>query len=106
MDNSKRMLKMVQVYASGPLLGYVADTQGARVLTFAGSLIIGIGYLGLLWGYQTADRHIAPLGLLAAFSFCTGLGSNAGTTAAMNAVAKVFAPETVRKQMNIELDMP
>ena len=57
--------------------------------------MLGLGYLGLYWGYMAADSHNAPLVLLATFSFCTGLGSCAGMAAGLNAIARVFATETV-----------
>lgn len=62
-------------------------------------MLLGLGYLGLFWSYETGDpespESSVPLPLLALFSFITGLGSALGSTAGLNAVARAFVPATV-----------
>jgi MFS family permease len=80
------------VYLTGPLWGLYADTRGARTLLLVGAALLGFGYGGLALSYSAG----AKLWMLALYSFCTGLGSCAGNTAGLNAVARCFTPETVR----------
>lgn len=93
------LIHIIQVYLTGPFFGYLADRRGPRSLLFAGAVLLGIGYFGLFWSYESGDpssHHTAvPMPLLALFSFSTGLGSALGNTAGLNSVARAFVPATV-----------
>ncbi|KAI5988454.1 major facilitator superfamily domain-containing protein [Pisolithus marmoratus] len=85
---------------SGPVWGRIVDSRGPRIL-LAGAFVCSIvGYSGIkrMYGDGTGSGtsissvHFA---LLITCSLLTGLGANAGVTAAVNTVAKSF-PESAR----------
>jgi len=80
-------------------MGWMADRSGPRAIVFAGGILLGLGYFGLYYSYLNTDPHQVFLPILAFWSFCTGLGSCAGMTAGLNAVAKSFAAETVSRSV-------
>ena len=80
----------IGVYLTGPLWGLYADKKGARELLYVGACLLGLGYAGLAWSYSNG----AKLWVLMLFSWFTGLGSCAGNTAGLNAVARAFSPES------------
>ena len=80
----------IGVYLTGPLWGLYADKKGARVLLYVGACLLGVGYSGLAWAFSNG----AKLWVLMLFSWFTGLGSCAGNTAGLNAVARAFSPES------------
>lgn len=97
----------MQVYLTGPFFGYLADRKGPRALLFAGATLLGLGYFGLFWSYESGgsstpsphhENTTVPLPLLGFFSLCTGIGSALGNTAGLNSVARTFVPATVSQQ--------
>lgn len=86
---------LLQVYTSGPFFGFAADKKGPRIITLLGAIALGTGYCGLCWAYSAATSHDTPISLIVIFSYLTGLGSSAGSTAGLNAVARIFPAETV-----------
>lgn len=52
-----------------------------------GACLLGVGYAGLAWAFANG----AKLWMLILFSWFTGLGSCAGNTAGLNAVARAFS---------------
>lgn len=89
------------VYMTGPLFGWIVDKFGPRVPIAAGGVSLGLGYLGLYYGYQHTDPYALPIPVLASFSFLTGLGSSAGMIAGLNAVALTFTQQTRGTAMGI-----
>jgi len=86
---------------TGPLFGWIVDKYGPRTPIAAGGVSLGLGYLGLYYGYQHTDPHALPIPVLASFSFLTGLGSSAGMIAGLNAVALTFTQKTRGTAMGI-----
>lgn len=80
----------IGVYLTGPLWGLYADKKGARELLYVGACLLGVGYCGLAYSFSNG----AKLWMLMLYSWFTGLGSCAGNTAGLNAVARAFSSES------------
>ncbi|KAI5997360.1 major facilitator superfamily domain-containing protein [Pisolithus marmoratus] len=81
----------VGVAASGPVWGRIVDSRGPRIL-LAGAFVCSIvGYSGI----KGSGTSLSPAYFVLLITYCllTGLGANAGLTAAVNTVAKSF-PES------------
>ncbi|KZV83279.1 MFS general substrate transporter [Exidia glandulosa HHB12029] len=90
------------VYTSGPFWGKLVDSRGPRILFVSAMFLLAIGYFGIRAFYDGVFDFLSPDGmswfaftLIVIFSICSGLGGNAGLTAAVNATAKSF-PDTLR----------
>ncbi|KAI5992654.1 major facilitator superfamily domain-containing protein [Pisolithus marmoratus] len=90
----------VGVAASGPVWGRIVDSRGPRIL-LAGAFVCSIvGYSGIKGMYDDdtgSGTSLSPAYFVLLITYCllTGLGANAGLTAAVNTVAKSF-PESAR----------
>ncbi|EJD34184.1 MFS general substrate transporter [Auricularia subglabra TFB-10046 SS5] len=92
----------VGVYTSGPFWGKIVDSRGPRILFTSALFLLSGGYFGIRAFYDGVFDFLSPDGiswfamaLLVLFAICSGLGGNAGLTAAVNATAKSF-PDTLR----------
>lgn len=90
------------VYTSGPFWGKLVDTRGPRILFVSALFLLSAGYFGIRAFYDGNFDFLSPDGmsgfgftLIILFAICSGLGGNAGLTAAVNATAKSF-PDTLR----------
>lgn len=92
----------VGVYGSAPLWGRIVDTRGPRGLFITGFFALLIGYVGIRHYYDrglvdgSSTLSTFSIVLLAIFSFCTGIGGNAGLASAMNSTAKSWPDKMVR----------
>ncbi|KAF5374217.1 hypothetical protein D9758_004666 [Tetrapyrgos nigripes] len=91
----------VGVYLSSPVWGLVVDRFGPKPNMFTGFCFLLAGYTGIRVIYDTglpSSTSALPTViflLLVMFSFMTGVGGNAGFSAALNATAKTF-PDSMR----------
>ncbi|KAF8121388.1 major facilitator superfamily domain-containing protein [Boletus edulis] len=84
-------------YTSGPVWGRIVDRKGPRIPLIGASICLLVGYLGIKRMYDDgigSAATVSPLhlALLVVCSFMTGLGGNAGLSAAMNTTTKSFPP--------------
>ncbi|KAI6035886.1 major facilitator superfamily domain-containing protein [Pisolithus marmoratus] len=90
----------VGVAASGPVWGRIVDSRGPKTLLAGAFMCSIVGYSGIMRMYDDGTGSgtsisSAHFALLITCSLITGLGANAGITAAVNTVAKSF-PESAR----------
>jgi len=88
------------VYASAPFFGKLADSRGPRLSLALSFVLLSIGYLGIKGVYDLSEDNAEPVAggtlfTLILFGLLSGIGSNAGYSAALNTVAKSF-PNMVR----------
>lgn len=86
---------IVGVYASAPFFGKLADSRGPRLSLALSSVLLSIGYLGIKRVYDLSEDNVEPVAggtlfTLILFGLLSGIGSNAGYSAALNTVAKSF----------------
>ena len=97
---SSLCLSTVGVYASAPFVGKLADSRGPRLSLALSFVLLLTGYLGIRGVYDASEDNTEPAkgGTLFALILCgllTGIGSNAGYSAALNTVAKSFPGKIV-----------
>jgi len=90
----------VGVYASAPFVGKLADSRGPRLSLSLSFVLLLTGYLGIKGVYDASENNTEPakagtLLTLILFGLLSGIGSNAGYSAALNTVAKSFPNEIV-----------
>ncbi|KAF9652133.1 MFS general substrate transporter [Thelephora ganbajun] len=88
------------VYASAPFLGKLADSRGPRLSMTLSFVLLLTGYLGTKGVYDASEGNTEPvkggmLFTLILFGLLSGIGSDAGYSAALNTVAKSF-PNKIR----------
>ncbi|KAI5997364.1 hypothetical protein EDC04DRAFT_2612588 [Pisolithus marmoratus] len=83
---------------SGPVWGRIVDSRGPRILLAGAFLCSIVGYSGIsaCMAMAQALEHLSP-------RLLTGLGANAGVTAAVNTVAKSF-PESALGSLRLFFD--
>ena len=89
------------VNTSGPVWGRIVDRKGPRIPLMGASFCLLVGYLGIKQMYDDGVGNgttVSPLHftLLVVCGFMTGLGGNAGLSAAVNTTAKSFPYNAVR----------
>lgn len=84
------------VYFTSPLVGRLVDLRGPRILLISAFFLLLTGYYGIKYYFdQAVTPSTIEFLLLCLASFATGVGGNAGFTAAMNTTAKSF-PDRMR----------
>ena len=89
------------VNISGPVWGRIVDRKGPRIPLIGASIFLLVGYSGIKQMYDDGIGNgttVSPLHivLLVVCGFMTGLGGNAGLSAALNTTAKSFPFSAVR----------
>lgn len=87
-------------YVSGPPLGKLADSRGPRLCLALAFLLLLSGYLGIKAVFDGSEDDTRPVGngtlfTLVLSEFLTGVGSNAGFSAALNTVLRSFPDKIV-----------
>ena len=95
MQRTHRDSLIVGVYASAPFFGKLADSRGPRLALAISFVLLSIGYLGIKGVYDSSEDNPEPVAggtlfTLILFGLLSGIGSNAGYSAALNTVAKSF----------------
>jgi MFS family permease len=93
-------LPAVGVYASAPFLGKLADSRGPRLSLALSFVLLLIGYLGIRGVYDASEDNTEPvkggtLFILILFGLLSGIGGDAGYSAALNTIAKSFPSRIV-----------
>lgn len=88
------------VCLSAPFLGRLIDTKGLRPCFTLAFILLLTGYFGIRAVYDSAEGNTEPAGSLTLFTLVvfelfSGIGSEAGYSAAQNAVMKSF-PDKIR----------
>jgi MFS family permease len=90
----------VGVSASGPFVGKLADSTGPRLSLALSFVLLLTGYLGIKAVYDASEDNTGPAGAgtlsaLVLFELFSGIGSDTGYCAAMNAVMRGFPDRIV-----------
>ena len=88
------------MYAAAPFVGKLADSRGPRLSLAISFVLLLAGYLGTKGVYDASEDNTEPakgetLFALILFGLLSGIGSNAGYSAALNTVAKSFPSKIV-----------
>ena len=89
------------VYTSGPIWGRIVDQKGPRIPLIGAAICLLVGYLGIKQMYDDGVGDGSTVSalhftLLIVCGYMSGLGSQAGLSAAMNTTAKSFLSSSVR----------
>ncbi|KAJ5702140.1 hypothetical protein N7488_009688 [Penicillium malachiteum] len=77
------------MYAMGIPMGLLTDAKGPRLVTFVGSICLGLGYYPIYLAYQHGEGSV-PIIFLCLFAFLTGTGGCAAFGGAIKVAASNF----------------